>query len=191
MSKVQLGPQRFSYYPMPVFLVGANVDDKPNFMTLCYGGAVNWYPPMVIIAMQDFKYTNKGIRQNKTFSVNLPTVDMVKETDYCGLNTGAKVNKVDACRFKVFYGKLQTAPMIEQCAVNLECKVMHMLHLGVQDLIVGKIEETHFSDNCLTDGKPDAARIKPLVYYADDHPRYRTLGDPIARAFSVGKELGK
>lgn len=189
MSKVQLGPQRFTYYPMPVFLVGSNVDDKPNFMALCYGGAVNWEPPMVIVAMQDFKYTNKGIRQNKTFSINVPSVDLVKETDFCGITTGAKVNKVDACRFTVFYGKLKTAPMVEQYPVNLECRVMHMLHLGVQDLIVGKIEETYISDNCLTDGKPDPAKIKPLVYYTGDPPAYRALGEPIARAFSVGKEL--
>ncbi len=32
MNKVTLGP-RVMLYPLPAVLVGANVDDKPNFMT--------------------------------------------------------------------------------------------------------------------------------------------------------------
>lgn len=186
MSKVQIGSQRFIYYPMPVFLVGANVDDKANFMALCYAGAINWEPPMVSIAMQDFKYTNKGIRQNKTFSINIPSVDLVKETDFCGITTGAKVNKADVCRFNVFYGKLKSAPMIEQCPVNVECKVMHMLNLGSHDLIIGKVEEMHVTEGCLTDGKPDIGKIKPFIC---DVPEYKVLGETIGRMFSIGKEL--
>jgi flavin reductase (DIM6/NTAB) family NADH-FMN oxidoreductase RutF len=61
MSKVELGPRGIPT-PSPVLLIGANVDDKPNFMTLSMSCNVNWEPAMVCIAMQDFKYTNKGIR---------------------------------------------------------------------------------------------------------------------------------
>jgi flavin reductase (DIM6/NTAB) family NADH-FMN oxidoreductase RutF len=188
MSKVKLGPQTL-VYPMPVFLIGANVDDKPNFMAVAWGGISNLTPPMISVAIRHQRYTNKGIKQNKTFSVNIPSVDLVKEADYCGIVSGSKVDKVEVCGFKVFYGTLTSAPMIEQCPLNLECRLAHILDLGSHDLIVGKIEETHISDNCLTDGKPDAAKIKPFIYTAGDPSQYQALGEVIATAFSIGREL--
>ena len=188
MSKILMGPQTL-IYPMPALLVGANVDGKPNFMTVAWGGIANGEPPMISIAIRHVRYTLKGIRQNMTFSINVPSTDMAKETDYCGITPGSKVNKVEVCQFKVFYGKLDNAPLVEQYPVNLECKVVHILDLGSHSLIIGRIEETHISESCLTDGKPDFNKIKPLVYTAAPAAQYQALGEVIAKAFSIGKEL--
>jgi len=173
-------------YPMPAFLIGANVDGKPNFMTAAWSGIAGSIPPMITVALQHHRYTLKGIKQNMTFTVNVPSVDQVKETDYCGIVSGSKTDKVADCHFKVFYGKLETAPLIEQCPVNLECKVIHILDVGSHELIVGRIEETYISENCLTDGKPDVNKIKPIAYVSQ---RYRAMGEVVASAFTIGKEL--
>jgi len=188
MDKILMGPQTL-IYPMPALLVGANVDDKPNFMAVGWCGIANAEPPMISVAIRPHRYTHRGIRQNLTFSVNVPSTDMVRETDYCGLTSGSKVNKVEACRFRVFYGKLDNAPLIEQCPINLECKVMHILDLGSHSLIVGRIEETHISESCLTGGKPDVSKIKPLIYITAPAHQYQALGEVIAKAFSIGEEL--
>lgn len=187
MSKIQLGPKTL-IYPMPVLLIGANVDDKPNFMAAAWCGIVNSDPPMISVGIQPRRYTHKGIRQNLTFSVNVPSVDLVKETDYCGVTSGAKVDKVKVCQFNVFYGKLGNAPLIEQCPVNLECKVMHVLDLGSHSLVIGRIEETHISESCLTNGKPDVDKIKPLIYTTETR-QYHTIGEVVSTAHSVGREL--
>ncbi len=188
MGKLLIGPQTL-IYPMPALLVGANVDDKPNFMAVAWGGIANGEPPMISVAIRHQRYTLKGIKQNMTFSVNVPSTDMVKETDYCGIISGAKANKAEVCRFKVFYGKLDKAPLIEQCPINLECKVVHILDLGSHSLVIGRIEETHVSDSCLTEGKPDINKIKPFTYTTSPASQYQALGDVIAKAFSIGKEL--
>jgi flavin reductase (DIM6/NTAB) family NADH-FMN oxidoreductase RutF len=188
MGKILMGPQTL-IYPMPALLVGAKVDDKPNFMAVGWGGIANGEPPMISVAIRHQRYTLKGIKQNMTFSVNVPSTDMVKETDYCGIISGAKANKAEVCRFKVFYGKLDNAPLIEQCPVNLECKVVHILDLGSNSLVIGQIEETHVSDSCLTDGKPDVNKIKPLIYTTAPASQYQALGKVLAKAFSIGKEL--
>jgi flavin reductase (DIM6/NTAB) family NADH-FMN oxidoreductase RutF len=174
---------------MPALLVGAKVDDKPNFMAVGWGGIVNGEPPMISVALRHQRYTLKGIKQNMTFSVNVPSTDLVKETDYCGIISGAKVNKAEVCRFKIFYGKLNNAPLIEQCPVNLECKVVHILDLGSNSLVIGRIEETHVSDSCLTDGKPDVNKIKPFIYTTAPANQYQAFGDILAKAFSIGEEL--
>jgi len=188
MDKFRLGPQTL-VYPMPAFLVGANIDDKPNFMAVAWGGIANGEPPMVSVAIRRQRYTLKGIKQNWTFSVNIPSVDMVNETDYCGMVSGSKVNKVEACNFTVFYGQLGNAPLIEQCPINLECKVVQILELGSHSLVVGQIEETHISEDCLTDGKPDVNKVKPFIYTAQPARHYQAFGEVIAKAFSIGREI--
>ena len=186
MSKVTMGPQTL-ISPMPTLLVGANVHDKPNFMTVAWGGIANSDPPMISIAIRHHRYTLTGIRQNLTFSINVPSSNLVKEADYCGIISGSKVNKVDVCKFKVFYGKLKNAPLIEQCPVNLECSVVHILNLGSHSLIIGKIEETYVSEICLTDGKPDENKIKPVIFSTSR--QYYALEEFLADAFSIGSEL--
>ena len=188
MNKILIGPQLL-IYPMPVTLVGANVDDKPNFMAVAWCGIANDEPPMVTVAIRPERYTHHGINQNSTFSVNVPSTDMVKETDYCGIESGSKVNKVEVCNFKVFYGKLGNAPLIEECPINLECEVMHILNLGTHSLFIGRIEETHISESCLTNGKPDVNKFNAFVYTSDLDSHYQVLGEVVARAFSIGKEL--
>lgn len=188
MSKIQIGPTAL-LYPMPALLVGVNVNGKPNFMAVAWGGIANGEPPMVSVAIRHQRYTHIGIQQNLTFSVNVPSVDLVKETDYCGSISGSKVDKVAVCQFKVFYGKLDSAPLIEQCPVNLECKVMHILDLGSHSLIIGRIEETHISESCLTDGQPDVNKIKPLIYTPEPARQYQALGEVTGKAFSIAREL--
>ena len=188
MGKVQMGPQTL-IYPMPTFLVGANVDDKPNFMAVAWSGIANGAPPMVAVAIRPRRYTHRGIRQNWTFSVNIPSVDLVKETDYCGIVSGAEVDKVAACNFTVFYGKLGNAPLIEQCPINLECRVVQILELGSHSLIVGQVEETHISEDCLTDSQPDVTKVKPFIFTTMPAQNYQAFGEVIAKAFSIGREV--
>jgi len=188
MNKISMSPQTLDY-PMPALLIGTNVDNKPNFMTVAWGGIANGEPPMISIAIRHQRYTHKGIRQNMAFSVNIPSADLVRETDYCGIKSGAKVNKVENCRFNVFYGKLNNAPLIEQCPINHECKVMHVLDLSSHSLIIGRIEETHISESCLTGGKPDVNKIRPFVYTGAPDSQYQAFGEVVAKAFTIGQEL--
>lgn len=187
MVKVQMGPGTL-IYPMPAVLVGVNVGGKPNFMALAWCGIAGSNPPMVSVAIQPRRHTHRGIHESLTFSVNIPSVDMIKEADYCGMVSGANVDKVAVCNFKVFYGKLGTAPLIEQCPVNLECTVAHILGLGSHSLIIGKIEEVHVSKDCLVNGQPDVDRIKPFTYITNVR-QYRALGGVIGNAFGVGREI--
>lgn len=188
MSKVTLGPRPL-IYPMPSLLIGAQVDGKPNFMTAAWCGIANGNPPMISVGLQHPRHTLKGIRQNQVFSANVPSIDLVKETDYCGTVSGTKTDKVADCNFNIFYGKLTGAPLIEQCPVNLECRVAHMINLGSHMLVIAQIDEVHITEDCLNDGEPDVDRIRPFLWVARPGNEYRELGTPIGKAFSIGKTL--
>ena len=189
MKKVTLGAQTL-IYPMPAFLIGANVGEKPNFMTAAWSGIAASTPPMITVALQHHRHTLKGIRQNGTFSVNVPGANLVRETDYCGMVSGTtKADKAAECGFTIFYGKLKNAPLIEQCPVNLECEVVHTLALGSHTLIVGRIEEVHVSEDCMAEGEPDAAKIDPIIFTTGAENAYFRLGEKIGPAFKIGKQM--
>ena len=188
INKVKIGP-RIPSSPMPAFLVGAFVDGKPNFLAIGWAGCVNRTPPMISVAVDHTRYTNKGIKQNQAFSLNLPPVAMVKETDFCGIASGADVDKVDICKFNIFQGERTNTPMIEQCPLNIECTVIHTIDLGSHDLFIGRVEETHVNEDCLSGGKPDITKMKPFVVTAGYTNLYIGLSETIGKAFSIGKTL--
>jgi flavin reductase (DIM6/NTAB) family NADH-FMN oxidoreductase RutF len=188
MEKVKLGPQPL-VFPTPAFLIGTNVSGKPNFMTAAWSGIACSEPPMISVAIRHHRYTFKGMQENMTFSVNVPSADQVKEVDFCGIRSGAKEDKVRACKFKVFYGKVETAPMVEQCPVNLECRIEHKLDLGSHVLVVGKIEEVYVSGNCFTGEHVDVKKIRPLLWTVLPANVYQELGEVVGKAFKIGLDL--
>ena len=185
MNKKKLGPQPM-LWPHPAVLVGTVFDDRVDFATYAWAGVAASTPPAVTVAIQHHRHTLKGIHQNRTFSVNIPPVDLVKETDYCGIVSGSDTDKVKDCGFSVFYGDTAGAPLIEQCPINLECEVMHILNLGSHALVVGKVVEVHFTKECMTGGRPDVDKVRPFIFGPG---RYHRVGEAFADAFKIGREI--
>jgi flavin reductase (DIM6/NTAB) family NADH-FMN oxidoreductase RutF len=190
MTKREFGPQPW-IFPNPTVLVGTIFDGKANFAPFAWCGIAGGEPPMVTVGVRHQRHTLKGMLQNRTFSINVPSTDLLEETDYCGMVSGAQADKVKDCGFEVFYGTLATAPLIEQCPVNLECEVMHMLNIGAHMLVTGKVIQTHVSEDCLTEGQPDIMKIKPFVYSRGKTARYNAVGEVLGQAFGVGKKIKK
>ena len=189
MPKTLLGPKRFMY-PRPVFLVGANVNGKPNFITIGGGGVADGEPPMISIPIRHHQYTLKGILENRTFSINTPSVDQVKEVDFCGITSGRDTDKVASCGFKIFFGKPKSAPMIEQCPLNLECRLVHALNLGSHTLVIGEVIESYLNEDCVTENNPDLERIRPMIFNAEQN-HYMSFGNIIAKGRDIGKSIVK
>lgn len=185
MKKITLGPMPYMSV-MPTLLVGANVSGKPNYMTAAWATVACLAPPMVCVAINKMRYTAKGIDENKTFSLNVPSTHQVVETDHCGLVSGAQDNKSGV--FRSFYGKVKTAPMAEECPVNIECTLFESVDCGSHRLYIGKIEEIHADASCVTDGKPDITKIEPIVYAQSS---YFSAGKQVDKAFSAGKKFRK
>ena len=188
MSKTKMGTQQF-LIPKPALLVGTTVDGKPNFITISWAGVASENPPTITVAFRNIRYSLKGIKQNMTFSVNIPSAAMVKETDYCGTVSGSKFNKIEECNFKIFYGNFDTAPLIEQCPINIECEVLQIIEIGDHSLVIGKIIESYITDSCFTNGIPDIRKIDPMSFctLTTKSMGYYKVGEFIADTNSLGK----
>jgi flavin reductase (DIM6/NTAB) family NADH-FMN oxidoreductase RutF len=183
MNKVKLGAKN-CLYPLPTTLVGANVEGKPNYITIAHVGIMAL--KHVSLSLNKRHYTNAGIIENGTFSVNLPTVEMVEKTDYCGLVSGRDVDKT--VLFETFYGTLGTAPMIAECPISMECRVVKTMDMTTHDVFVGEIVETYCDEVCMYDSVVDFAKVHPILFDMNDHS-YWQIGERVARAWQTGKSL--
>jgi flavin reductase (DIM6/NTAB) family NADH-FMN oxidoreductase RutF len=187
MGKIEIGRSRV-FYPMPCSLVGAIVAGKPNYLTVAWFSMVNPEPPYLAVAMNKAHYTNSGIKENGTFSVNIPSAQMAEVTDYCGIVSGKKVDKSRV--FETFYGKLETAPMIRECPFSVECRLIQTVELPAEELFIGEIVAAYCEEGCLTEGAPDLRKINPFVLIMPDR-KYLALGQDIGPAWQMGKKLIK
>ena len=187
MEKVELSP--IGLIPVrPILLVGANVNGKPDFMEVGAGGPVSNDPPMIALPIRHQRYTLKGMLENRTLSINVPMVNLAKEADYCGIVSGADADKVKNCHFEIFYGKLKTAPMIKQCAINLECTLFHTLSTTSHVIVIGQIHATYISGEYLKDGKPDFDKLNPLLWF-EGKAEYVGFGNSFGKSRSIGQQI--
>jgi flavin reductase (DIM6/NTAB) family NADH-FMN oxidoreductase RutF len=174
-------------YPTPTVLIGAIVDGKPNYITIAHIGIVNHARPYLIsISSAKAHYTNAGIKENKAFSVNIPSENLVVETDYAGLVSGKNTDK--STLFEIFYGEVEKAPLIKACPINMECRLYDIYDTATHDLFIGEIVETHADESVLTDGKIDLAKLKPLLFDMSSI-KYWSVGKVVADCWKVGKQL--
>ena len=184
-GKIEVGAKN-CLYPLPTTLVGALVEGKPNYITIAHVGIMD--PGSVSLGMNKTHYTNAGIKANGTFSVNIPSEEMVKKIDYCGLVSG-KENDKASC-FQTFSGKLKTAPMIEECAINMECNLIKTVDFSSHDVFIGKIVATYCDTTVLTDGVVDFSKVKPILFVMNDRS-YWKLGEKFAKAWDIGKDFNR
>ena len=143
-------------------------------------------PPRIMAGMGKAHATNTGIREHGEFSVNIPSVEMVAATDWCGLNSASR-GAEKAAVFDIVRGTLPHAPMIADCPLSLECHVVQVVDLGTHELFVADIVTTWADEGCLDKkGRPDITKVRPFTLTMPDN-RYWAVGEQVGDAWSIGK----
>jgi len=175
-------------YPCPVVLVAcAAQDGKRNIITLAWVGVACSEPPIIGIAVRPSRFSYGLIQKSGEFTVNIPTVKMLSEVDFCGTFSGLDVDKFSRTKLTPAPAKRVRAPIIEECPVNLECVLKDVEKLGSHDLFLGEVVATHVDGDLLNEkGEIDYTRTKPFVYVQG---QYWSLQKPIARG-GFSKEKG-
>lgn len=169
---------------LPICLLGANVEGRPNYCTIAWFTMIDDEPPTIGLVTGKDRRTRDGITENGTFSVNLPSADMAVPVDYVGITSGRKEDKSGV--FRSFYGKLGTAPMAEECPLTMECELKKVVEMEGTDLIIGEIIEVYADEQAYHGSEPDAIVLDPLMYLSSA-AAYHRLGERVADAFKVGK----
>ncbi|MFA6075433.1 MAG: flavin reductase family protein [Negativicutes bacterium] len=183
----EIGKNAF-IYPMPLVLVGTKDDDKVNFMAVGWVARVNNQPPLFAIAINNGHLTNETIRKTGEFSINGVSAAQKDVADYCGMNSGRKIDK--GALFETVYGDLKNAPLIADAPYSLTCKLTQTIDLPTNTLFIGEIVNAYCKEECMTDGKPDLAKIDQLIFTMPDL-KYYSCGETIGKAWSDGTKYKK
>ena len=164
--------------PVPPVMVSCGDMECSNIVTVAWTGTVNTKPPMTYISLRPSRHSYGIIKEKGEFVINLTPTSLIKKADYCGIYTGKKVNKFEKCGFTKAEATEVSAPLIDECPINLECKVKDIIPLGTHDMFLVEIVAVHV-DETLVDGEGKLHLEKAdLTAYA--HGDYYSLGKKLA-----------
>ena len=177
-------------YPTPVFVIGSYDDaGKPNVMTAAWAGVCCSTPPSIAVSLRKATYTYGNLVKRRAFTVNVPSVDLIKETDYFGLTSGKDEDKFKATNLHPVRSEIVDAPYVKEFPMVLECEVIHILEIGLHTLFVGEIKDVKVDEKLLDEsGDCCIEKVRPFTYAPDDRSYYE-VGGKIARAFDAGKKI--
>lgn len=172
-------------FPMPVLMIATyDEDGTPDVMTAAWGGVT--LEDEITICIDTSHKTWANIAAKKAFTVAFGTADTVAPCDYLGIVSGNETpNKVAQSGFTLTKSVFVDAPVINELPLVLECHLVSMNEATCN--VVGKIVNCAVEESALTEGKPDAAKMKPICFDTCAHT-YRIMGDVVAQAFSAGKK---
>lgn len=176
-------------YPVPVVMVSCGrPGERPNIITIAWAGSVCTNPAMLSISVRPSRYSHAIILKTGEFVVNLTTEKLIRAADFCGVKSGRDVDKFATAGLTP--GKcsaLETAPLIMESPVNIECRVAEIRPLGSHDLFLAEVAAVHADEAYLdADGRFDLNAAGLVVY---SHGEYRALGRKVGSfGFSVRKK---
>jgi flavin reductase (DIM6/NTAB) family NADH-FMN oxidoreductase RutF len=159
--------------PLPIVLIGAMVNNRPNYMVVGYICPFD-FGKYIFLSLYKKRYTRIGIHENKTFSVNIPSESLLAKTNICGSKSGREIDKGEL--FDTFFGDLKTAPMIRQCPINIECELAEVLDYGDNEGIIGRVIKSYSDSRYLEEDKLDFRRIHPILWATGGDFNYYSLG---------------
>ena len=189
MGKTIWKPGTF-IYPIPAVMVSCGTMEKSNIITVAWTGILNTNPAIVYISVRPTRYSYNIIKEQGEFVINLTTKDLVRATDWCGVKTGAKVDKFKEMKLHKEKAKFVQCPLIKESPVSIECKVKEIKELGSHHMFISEVLSIDADEKYIDEkGAFDISKCD-LIAYANGG--YYSLGKKLGKfGFSVQKKNKK
>ncbi len=179
-------------YPVPVVLITAGIA-TPNVMTCNRIASCSAEPPRLAISVRPLRYSHALIKQAREFVVNIPSPAQKILSDYVGVVTGEKENKIATAKLKLAPAQCIRTPLLADCPVNIECVVEHEIELDSHTMFIGLVKAVHVEEALLDEnGDVDFARAAGIVYESGvvrERPTYNFKVNDLRRAFELPSEV--
>jgi flavin reductase (DIM6/NTAB) family NADH-FMN oxidoreductase RutF len=167
--------------PSPAALI-TSVDEKgkPNIITLGEVFNVSISNPVIVgIAIRSVTYSYSLIKKSGEFVINLTSAELAEKVDACGSISGRSgIDKFKEFGLTPVSASFVKPPLIDECPVNLECKVTGIQSIGDHDLILGEVVAVHADEDKLdAHGRLNLEKLGLLVYL---NGSYWRIGEKIA-----------
>ena len=189
MSKIKLSPGTLTA-PVPPTLVSSGTVDSPNAFTVAWTGILNTKPPMTYISVRPSRHSYELIKNSGEFVINLPSSNLVRTVDMCGVKSGKDIDKFKTFGLTAEESFEVSAPSIAECPVSIECRVKEIVPLGTHDMFISDIVGISVKEELINkNGKLCLDRAGLMAYV---HGEYFTIGKKIGSfGYSVRKPSKK
>ena len=151
--------------PVPAVMVSCGEGENKNIITIGWTEIINSDPPITYISVRKSRHSHHIIEETGEFVINLTTEKLAYATDYCGVKSGRDVDKFKELNLTPETGEKVRCPMITQCPVNLECRVMEVKSYPTHDMFIAEIVAVHADDEIIDEkGKIDISLAGLLAY---------------------------
>lgn len=176
--------------PVPAVLITSkNREGKVNVFTVGWIGTACTKPPIISVAIRPERLSYEYIKKTGEFVVNLPSLNMVKTVDYCGVRSGRTLDKIKNFNFKLEESENISVPYIDDCPISLECKVRDIISLGSHDLFLGDVLAIHVEEDLIDDkGKIHFDKANLMCY---SHGEYFGLSKKALGSFGYSVKKKK
>ena len=141
---------------------------KTNIITMAWSMPTSFTPPLVAISVAPGRYSHRLILETKEFVVNIPTMEIIKETLFCGRRSGKKYEKFKETKLTPLPAKKVKPPIIKECVAHLECKVKDSITTGDHTIFIGEVIIAYVNEG-IFDKKYSVEKIKPVYHIGDDN----------------------
>ena len=177
MQKVNKEPGAF-LMPLPAVLVSSrDSGGKDNLITIAWAGMVCSEPPILSVSIRPSRHSYGIIKKAGEFGVNIPSKALVKKVDFCGVKSGRDTDKFKECGFTPFKAEKIAVSLVNECPVNLECKVVNSILLGTHEVFLAEILKVWVNSDVLDKNNRLDVLKAELYSYCDT--RYVSLGEII------------
>lgn len=176
--------------PVPPAMVSCGTMENSNIITVAWTGITNTVPPKTYISVRPSRHSYGIIKESGEFVINLTPSNLIRAADFCGVYTGAKVDKFSKCSLTKEAASEVSCPIIAESPLSLECKVTDIIELGSHHMFLADIVAVDVDDSLIDGaGKLHLERAE-LAAFA--HGEYFELGKKIGYfGFSAAKKRKK
>lgn len=174
-------------YPIPAVMVSCGDMENSNIITVAWTGILNTNPAMCYISVRPERYSYNLIKEKGEFAINLTTEQLAYATDWCGVKTGAKVDKFKEMHLTKEKAEHISCPLIKESPVSIECKVKEIRELGSHHMFVAEVLSIDADEQYIDEkGAFDISKCHLIAY---SNGGYYSLGKKVGKfGYSVQKK---
>jgi flavin reductase (DIM6/NTAB) family NADH-FMN oxidoreductase RutF len=164
--------------PRPIAWISTvSKEGIPNLAPFSFFSVASTEPPMLSISIAPGdgdregteKDTLKNIRETKQFVVNVVTYPLAQAMKASSFEYPSETNEFDESCVTPIESSLVIPPRIKESPINMECTLEHIIPLGTDTLVIGRILSTHIIDEIYRNGRVDLEQLQPLARLAGNY----------------------